>query len=263
MIETINIPDRTRRSFREPLGWLCPVCEKGSLHTDVDLTVNVEAFINQASKVDLDSHKYDHIEFDQIEVPFAYSLRCIRRPCSTEVLVYGRKSLDRDHDGVRYNHVITGFEPSIPLFRTLDVCEFPDSDVCDVEGTLKRAFKLFWVDTNSCFVTLRIFCELTLDAMNIPKTVVAKDGKKRSDLSARIEAARTSSNISSRLLDDMDTLRHPGNGSAHSTNPISNSTLKAALIVVETLCRELYSSTLIADQQNSARARLSAYKTKP
>lgn len=213
--------------------WLCPICSHGHLRLPSDKSIRVDE--TEASKK---NSAEDYWDLDKFEGKFIAILKCSNKECSEFTYSTGNviDSFEPNDEGqtelIRFVEP-RFFYPTIKLFELIK--DYPD----EIKNKLLDAFKLFWVDKESCANKIRVVIELIMNDRSIKKTDTNKKGKRRNlTLHERIVIFGSKFNkLSSKML----AVKWIGNVGSHNNAGLKSSDLIDGFDLLESCLVELYS----------------------
>ena len=213
-------------------SWICPTCGAGRLKLDATRLIYSKSGESARASSE-DWYGPEHVEYR-----FATVLKCENTDCGEASTVAGIGEVDEHPDDrmehLEYEDVFypTYFKPSPRLIVIPNKCP------ADVRLELEAAFVGSWGEFASSANRVRVAVERLLDALRVPKTSKAKNGKRNPlVLHKRIESLpNRHDSIRTSLL----AIKWIGNHGAHETE-ISRDAVFDALDIFESVLIALYS----------------------
>ena len=214
----------------------CPFCETGQLIVDSKEKIT---YTNVSTK-----NYYDLVgEPTDLIGEYSYLLLCDNLECGEKGIVVGKTNTIEDgyDDGIDQE---TGEEihHGFPTYKSkykieyisipINLIDIPENIGTELKSCIESSFNLFWVDLNSCGNRIRLFIELLLDFINVPK---------KSRLDARIKHLEKDTNNPHYLLaKNFMAIKYFGNETTHTFDQIEKADIVKSYSVVEYCLRKIY-----------------------
>ena len=182
--------------------WPCPGCSHGTLIVDNRSFIQGETAISIATD-------------DFYEESFACQMKCTYPRCSGSIIVCGATFLCGIKDSAGDTKSVDFCRPSY-IYPTIDIFPIPSKCPENIVKEVKKAFSLYWCDTNAAGNRVRTSIELLMDYLKVKKRMLTKQGKYRQiSLHDRIlDYHPKNPDIGEQLL----AIKWIGNTGSHSSN---------------------------------------------
>ena len=199
--------------------WQCPTCGKNLLTKDK---------IEEAETADSFQYKQEEGYGPETYVGrFTGLLKCTNPQCMEHVAVAGTFTVSEDdyyddnweaQKSYTHHYAPTFMEPAPHLFP------IPKESPPEVEGTLLRAFGLFWTDHGATANAIRAGVEALLDNKGVARKAKAKGGKRLHRISLHDRILRFKQKNES-AGDFLEAIKWLGNSGSHGDVPEANDLL--------------------------------------
>jgi hypothetical protein len=216
---------------RDAPAWVCPTCSAGMLRLDA----STMKFAMTSHSARASGEQW--FDADDVEYRFSALLKCDNTACKEVASVAGTGELesipDKLMESLEYEPRLfpTYFNPSPSLIA------IPPHSPDEVREQLHAAFVSSWGESAAAANRIRVAAELLLDALRVPKTVVAQNKRQRLSLHNRIhQLPHRHTAVKNSLL----AIKWLGNHGAHAAE-MSQDAVYDALDIFESLLTDLYS----------------------
>jgi len=222
-----NVWMKTRFTIGNLPQWICPNCHKGWLEFDKTKFKRIETASSKEWR------KNEHSSFDEISYVFTGFLKCSNTRCKEVVVVSGIGEVTEvDIDSFGDSFIPEYFTPPLHLFK------IPESCPQDIESQIISAFRLFWIDEQSCANKIRIAIEAILNEQRVKKyeKIVGSNKEKSLSLHKRLEYFKSKQ---PKIADQLIALKWIGNVGSH-IGTIHRTNLIDAFEILEDSIEKLY-----------------------